>query len=649
MKPSGFVGLTATLVVCIVVNLVCAPVSRAQLIGCEPTGSGSCIASMPGPAPGEQFTDLSSGIFTYSKTDMSLPGAMPINVTRVYRSSDEVGSSWNARDFGLGTSLNYDIFLYSYSQAQNTGFSDAEVVMPDGGMIKCQRSDTYPATDYVDAAFACNEQPTGAWFGASITYNSSNPGWDLKRLDGTTYHFGFNSPLQTITDRFNNKISIVRGGPKASICSNSIPPTSISTISSSDGRSVSFCYDDPNYADGISKVTDNSSVGKLVSYTYGTNEQLNTVAQTAFNSQATTTYDYNQSSAGIGNITQIIVNYACGGTDCGSPSQFFTYVTYQSNALGTAVKSVSSQLPGNGYKYSYTIPSGWTSAKQVTVTLPDGSTRTLVFDACGYVTNDERNVGVSETNAEYTVFTRGLQSVGAVCPATNISEFVGEVQEQDQNQNTVRQTTYNYDNNGNVVNVKVSPASGLPDNVNTDCCSTSATWSYSYTTFNRLASAVEPLAYNGVGTTYSYVDPPNQPSMTITDPLGRVTTVIYNPQGQPISVTDPIGNSTSIAYNGYGDIQSTTDPLGAKTTYQPDADGRVTAVTSPLNELTTYVYDPLDHLTDVYKDPAGLDLHTNYTYDLLGDVASYTTPRGEQTQIARTASLTKITVSNTDE
>jgi hypothetical protein len=213
MKPSGYLYLTATLVACIFVNLACAPESQAQLIGCEATGTGSCIADSPGPAPGEQFTELSSGVFTYSKTDMSSPGPMPINVTRVYRSSDKVGTNWNARAFGLGTSLSYDMFLYSMSQASGQ-YTDAEVVMPDGGMIKCVRSDGNPATDYVDAVFACNQQPTGVWFGSTLTYNSGSSGWDLKRPDGTTYHFGFNAPLQTITDRYGNQISIVRVDPR---------------------------------------------------------------------------------------------------------------------------------------------------------------------------------------------------------------------------------------------------------------------------------------------------------------------------------------------------------------------------------------------------------------------------------------------------
>src|ERR1700737_3786305 len=72
------------------------------------------------PAPGESFTAISSGLFTYSKTDLSLGGSMPINITRVYRSHDkDANNNWVNRDFGLGTRLNYDIFLYSNAEVTN--------------------------------------------------------------------------------------------------------------------------------------------------------------------------------------------------------------------------------------------------------------------------------------------------------------------------------------------------------------------------------------------------------------------------------------------------------------------------------------------------------------------------------------------------
>jgi YD repeat-containing protein len=410
----------------------------------------------------------------------------------------------------------------------------------------------------------------------------------------------------------------------------------VAKISSSNGRAVDFCYDDPNNPTDITGIADNANPTiKQVLYTYDSSQRLSTATQSAFNSNATTTYQYNQgSSAGVGDVTAIIVNDACGGTNCESPLQVHTYLTYGTNALGTVLKSISSQLPGNGYQYSYTIPNGWTSAQSVTVTLPDNATRKFVYDSAGYVTEDERNVGVVGTTAEYTAFQRGQQTIGAS------NEFIGEVLEQDQNQNTLRETTYKYDNNGNVISTTLSPKPGD----SSACCSSSATWTYTYGTFNRLASAVEPLAYNGIGTTYFYDDTPSAPTITVTDPLGRTVIVVDNPQGQPISIQDPMGYTSTTAYNSFGDVQSSTDPAGGTTTYQPDPDGRIKQATSPLNEITIYHYDALDDVTDVYVDPNGLNLHTNYTYDLIGEIESVTTPNGNLTTYSHDASLASVTV-----
>ena len=235
----------------------------------------------------------------------------------------------------------------------------------------------------------------------------------------------------------------------------------------------------------------------------------------------------------------------------------------------------------------------------------------------------------------------------------------------------LRETTYTYDTGdttgqnqwraGNIIQTTVSPQPGQ-----TTCCSPVATWSYTYTTYRRLLTAVEPLANNGTGTTYSYPSDACPAVMTVTDPLGRSTTVTYNCQGQPISVKDGNGNTSTMSYYtsgpSTGDLQSTTDALGTATTqYMTDSDGRVTQVTSPLGEVTTYAPDAEDHVTDVIVDfgssPQHLNLHSNYTYDLMGEIASSTQPRayasptpspGQSytTTWTRNATLTKITVTD---
>ncbi|HUY38087.1 MAG TPA: DUF6531 domain-containing protein, partial [Candidatus Binataceae bacterium] len=609
MKHYSLTRAATALAVMLLVLSALSGAADAQLIG--------GTVSRSGPAPGEEFTALAVGFFVYSKTDLSLPGPMPIDITRVYRSSDVTSGTWNNRDFGTGTSLNYDIFLYSNSEAKskksNLIYTDAEVVMPDGGMIECLRSDTYPENDYINATFACNQQPTGVWFGSTITFNVPSNQWDLKRPDGTTYKFGFNSPLQSITDRYNNSITITRGPVyENGACMNpfgghstEVPSGSVAEVASSNGRAAYFCYDDSNNPTDITGVADNANPTiKKVLYTYTSSHRLSTATQYAFNSNATTTYQWNQGSApGVGDITTIIVNHACLGTNCGSPKQVYSYMTYGTNALGTVLKSISSQLPGNGYSYTYTIPSGWNTASKVQVSLPDGANRYFYFDNAGYVIEDVRNLGLQSVNAEYTLFNRGQQTIGTSGAAPGTTEFVGQVQEESYDELIERTTTYNYGPAGNLLTMALSPAPGQT--------SGTATWTNTYTTYNRLASAAEPLSYGGVGTTYSYNDNPSQPTITVTDPLGRITTVTENAQGQPISVKDPMGYTSTSHYTSAGDLESIADPLGNTTTFQPDADGRTTMVTSPLGESSTFKYDALDNVTDIY-DPLGN--HTNYTY-----------------------------------
>ncbi len=159
---------------------------------------------------------------------------------------------------------------------------------------------------------------------------------------------------------------------------------------------------------------------------------------------------------------------------------------------------------------------------------------------------------------------------------------------------------------------------------------------------------------SGPATTYTYVDPPSSPNMTVTDPLGRVMIVDYNGQGQPKSVEDPMTYSTTIQYYSNGDLEWVADLIGNTTTYATDADGRVISVTSPKLETTQYFYDEIDDVTEVI-DPMG-NITCN-SYDLIGELAATTPPRGVSgsctnvnsaftTTVTRTPNLAKTTVTD---
>jgi large repetitive protein len=102
------------------------------------------------------------------------------------------------------------------------------------------------------------------------------------------------------------------------------------------------------------------------------------------------------------------------------------------------------------------------------------------------------------------------------------------------------------------------------------------------------------------------------------DPVGNVTTTVYDENGRAVSQTMP----------GYTPPGSTT-PITATTVRTYDEVGNLTKVSDPLSHDTSYVYDQLGDLATV-TDPDGGVTHS--TYDLDGDRLSVTDPTGAQAQ-----------------
>lgn len=85
-------------------------------------------------------------------------------------------------------------------------------------------------------------------------------------------------------------------------------------------------------------------------------------------------------------------------------------------------------------------------------------------------------------------------------------------------------------------------------------------------------------------TSYTYDPIFNKPT-GITDPLGLVTTMTYDPvTGNLLSTIADAGASphfnarTSFTYNGFGQVLTTTDPLAVVTQYGDDPRGNPTSI-----------------------------------------------------------------------
>lgn len=221
---------------------------------------------------------------------------------------------------------------------------------------------------------------------------------------------------------------------------------------------------------------------------------------------------------------------------------------------------------------------------------------------------------------------------------------------------------YTYDANSNVLTATATPKSGSP--------LSPSTTSYTYDpTFNKPVSVTDPL---GLVTTITYAVPSGNPSSVVadsgasphfnartaytynglglvatsTDPLGTVTQFAYDGLGNRTSTTADAGpgrlnQTTAYAYNARGDVVSVTDPRGNTATSTYDAARRLVTTTAPTpagtpnGVVTTNSYDADGRLIQVQQAADGSLLRTvSTTYTLTGKPATATDANGNVTRYA---------------
>jgi RHS repeat-associated protein len=214
----------------------------------------------------------------------------------------------------------------------------------------------------------------------------------------------------------------------------------------------------------------------------------------------------------------------------------------------------------------------------------------------------------------------------------------------------------------------------------TDPRSKTTTFSYLNGNLSEIRSARghrTTLCYDGSGRLIGLVDPratqictggiplpprwkyaynANDQLLTQEDPLGHVTTLVYDPAGNLLSRTDANGHEiaygydeanaltsvtapdpdgagplaapvTEYAYDDVGNLQSRTDANQHVTSYAYDDANRLERVTAPDTRVWTYAYDPNGNVKEVIdangnSTPAAGDGKTIYAYDTIDRLKS---------------------------
>jgi len=400
------------------------------------------MVSLPSNAPpygpkgpnGADPVNLETGLFVYKKTDLALGGVLPLSLTRTYRQSD-----YQSRAFGIGTNMDYDMFLVGDAETAPEGYTYQDLILEDGSRIHFVRTTPCSGTcSYIGAVYNSTSTP-GYFYGATLQYipsiGTANDYWTITTKDGSIYQFpdsvDATDPRQAalvgFTDRHGNTITFLRD-----IFSN------LTQITSSSGQYISFTYDSSNRV-----IQAQDSAGRSTSYTYNSAGYLATATDA---NGGVTSYTYDSG----GNMLSI------------QDPRGINYLQNQYNV--NDMVSQQTEADGGVFQFSYSMDSNG-NVTQTNLTDPRGYLRIVDFNSDGYITSDARAVGVPESQTTTYDVQEGTGIVLGITDALS------------------RQTTFSYDALANLTSI--TTLSGT---------SAAATTSFTYEQhYNQLSSVTDPL------------------------------------------------------------------------------------------------------------------------------------------------------------
>jgi RHS repeat-associated protein len=447
----------------------------------------------------------------------------------------------------------------------------------------------------------------------SSLVNNGDGTFTLTMTDGTKSHFDGYGRLTSRVDSVGNTRTYAY-----------TPAGKISSITDHVGRVTSFNYTGSRISsivefDGEVTTLTHDGTGQLLSVTQpdpdGAGPQTSPV----------TTYTYH---AGTGLLASIVdprsevtlIDYdharnvsrlvqPCGGTS--------TYVMYRS--LGVADLAVSGSSAGN--------PAPLTSANAYEVRRDEHGFETHIKrdrfgnpiwerDALGHITTIDRN--------EHGMATKITQP-DPDGPSGPLPALV---------------TQFSYDTRGNVL--QVTNPDGTHD-----------TFTYD-PTFSRPTGYTDPLGRK----TLWDIDPANGNVLSVTEVVGAIDSLLNGetddvttsftytallsgvPAGLVSTMTDALGRVTSLAYTARGLLESMTQAVGTAdettTTFEYDTSDNLTAVIDGIGRRTEYAYDNLHRLISLTQGvPSGAGpavAFWQFAYDASGNRTSMTDPLGNVTQ-----------------
>ncbi|MFJ1972167.1 DUF6531 domain-containing protein [Streptomyces sp. NPDC087903] len=569
--------------------------------------------------------DVATGDMALPRTDVSLPGVLPLVLERThlssYRSGGWFGPTW-ASTLDQRVQADEDGFVYAAADGARLCFPllDPETNEPVGPdtpgsrLTLCWDAET-------DGAVRVTDPDTG------LIHVFHNP---VSAAGGTAVDL----PLQYMQDRNGNRITVeysegdipaavVHSGGYRIAIDHDPSDSRVTGLRLLDPTRpagpgttlLTFAYDERGHL-----AEETNSSGLPLRYTYDAEGRI-----TSWTDRNTTTYRYTYDEHG-----RVI---ATGGTGNALASTLTydtpTRTTHVTDSLGhtrTYEHNENLRLVHETDPLGNVTTRDWDDALHLlAVTDPLGNTTRYDYDEQG------RAVSVTRPDARET-----RVAYDALGLPTSITQPSGSEWRRE------------YDKRGNLTAV-TNPSGALTR--------------YTYDTAGRLTGVVDALGHttrihsNAAGLAQRITDPLGATTLykrddfgrpsTVTDPLGNATHLQWTIEGKPTLRTAPDGSTESWTYDGEGNRLTHTDATGATTCFdythfdlltartgpdgvrhefEHDTELRLTKVTNPLGLSWTYEYDAAGRLvveTD-FDDRALI-----YTHDLAGRLISRTNALGQ--------------------
>lgn len=566
-----------------------------------------------------------SGVLTYNRTDVSIPGrSMPLEAGFYYNSS---ANEENYR-YGNGWSLGYE-FRYK------TSHNDSIITIRYGN----GRGEDYTIYEGV------YKPPVGVF--NTLTYQGGVV--TLTTREGQVYRFedGESKKLTGFADRNGNAIHFEYTAGKLTRMSDDAgrglvleynAEGYLSRLTDPAGRQWHYAYDENGNLTSVTNPANHS-----VHYGYNKENRLSTFTDPEGHSTWVTYNKDGQAHRVQTELTDksiryekrqrqtVIVDYM--GEDPEHPGQELPnqFTTYKWDTLGRVIEKTGNCC-GSVAKYEYDENNNVLKSEDA-----NGNVTEYTYDANGNVLSVKDPLGYVESytySGEYglleTITERGgaqytfrynsngkmtkVEGPDGVMMQCSYNTFGQEVSRTDAMGNMV---TRNYDNYGNLATITNSIGKTL---------------TYSHDILGQLRSVKSPLEnmvfydYDEEGNVTKITDPYNVNTYYDYAPTGHIKAIrsargkvqySQDALGRLTSVRNDIGNTTIYNYDSKGNITAVTDAMGNTTHYEYDGSNNCTVLTDPMGNKTHYSFDAKKRMTGI-RTPDGRQ--TNYEYDARGQL-----------------------------